>query len=247
MSTTRVALVTGAGSGIGRTAAHKLASQGYAVVCVARHIDSVRETAADLTDSLPIACDVAVEADVTACIDQVAKRYGRLDVLVNNAGIVSTARAEDERAEQFDAVMAVCARGTFLTSKYAMPLLRSSRGCIVNISSIQGLVGNQNRVAYCAAKTAVVGLTRAMAVDHVGEGIRVNVICSGAVDTPWLERVAAQFEDPVAARQTINDRVPIGRVGTTEEIAAAIAYLASEDAGFITGTVLTIDGGWTMQ
>lgn len=243
----RVALVTGAGSGIGRATAHKLASQDYAVACVALHNETAQKTAAELSDAIGIACDVASEGDVIACIDQVVKHYGRLDVLVNNAGIVSRARAEEETAESFDRVVAVCARGPFLVSKYALPHLRASRGCIVNISSTHGLVGATSRVAYATAKAGLIGLTRAMAIDHVAEGIRINAICPGAVHTEMVDKMLDEAEDPDAIRKRINAGTPIGRMAKPEEIAAAIAYLASEDAGFITGTVLPIDGGLTAQ
>lgn len=243
----RVALVTGAGSGIGRATARKLASQGYAVVCVALHGEPARETAAKLADAIAMACDVAVEADVIACVADVVKHYGRLDVLINNAGISSVASAEQEPAKNFDKVMAVNARGTFLVSKYAMPHLRSSRGCIVNVASITAMVGRPSAVAYCAAKSAVLGLTRAMAVDHLSDGIRVNAVCPAGVDTPLIGRLLAQAEDPAELRKQFNARLPMGRMASPEEIATAIAYLASEEASFITGTGLVIDGGVSMQ
>ncbi|MGY4257802.1 meso-butanediol dehydrogenase/(S,S)-butanediol dehydrogenase/diacetyl reductase [Bradyrhizobium sp. USDA 4516] len=248
MNVKRVALVTGAGAGVGRSTAHKLASQGYSLACVGLHESTARKTAAELQDAIGIACDVAVESDVITCVEQVVKRYGRIDVVVNNAGIGSYARAEDETAENFDRVIAVCARGPFLVSKYSMPHLRASRGCIVNVASTVGaVVGVRNRVAYAAAKAAVMGLTRAMAVDHVAEGVRVNAICLGTTETAMVDRLVAQAENAIERRKQFHASVPIGRMATPEEIAATIAYLASEDAAFITGIGMVVDGGHTMQ
>ena len=247
-SNPRVALVTGAGSGIGRATARKLASQGYTVACVDLSGDSVQETAAGLVGAIGIRCDVTKEADVVACIEHAIKHYGRLDVVVNNAGITSRADVEQEPTENFDKVMAVNARGTFLVSKYAMRHLRATRGCIVNVASITAMVGRKGGVAYCASKSAIMGLTRAMAVDHIGEGIRVNAVCPGGVDTPLVARYVSQAKDPDELAKQVKARyLPMGRMATPEEIASAIAYLASDDAGFITGTGLVIDGGILMQ
>ena len=243
----RVALITGAGSGIGRATAVRLAREGYGVACVDVDHASARETAAMLADGVGIGADVTVEAEVIAAVEQTVQHYGRLDVLCNNAGIGSVHRVEEETVEHFDRVLSVCVRGTFLFSKYALPHLRQSRGCIVNTSSVAALVGLRNRAAYCAAKAAVLALTKAMAVDHVEEGIRVNAVCPGTVDSPWVGRLLAAAEDPAEMRRQLIGRQPMGRLGTPEEIAEAIAYLASPQAAFVTGTGLVIDGGLTMS
>jgi meso-butanediol dehydrogenase / (S,S)-butanediol dehydrogenase / diacetyl reductase len=157
---------------------------------------------------------------------------GDLDVLVNVAGVGSTTSAPETPLEVWENVFAVNARGTFLCCKHAIPgMVQRGGGVIVNIASVAGLVGLPNRAAYCASKGAVIALTRAMAIDHVGQGVRVNAVCPGTVDSPWL--------DALRARQ------PMGRLGTTEEIAQAVLYLASDAAAFITGTGLVIDGGLT--
>ena len=218
------ALVTGAGSGIGAAVAQRLASDG---------LDVVR---ADVRDAGQggVILDVRDEA-------QVAHAMRDLDVLVNVAGIGSTTNAPDTPLEVWDDVFAVNARGTFLCCKHAIPgMAARGGGSIVNVASIAALVGLRNRAAYCASKGAVVALTRALAVDHVEDGIRVNAVCPGTVDSPWVRRLvdeAGESLDGLRARQ------PMGRLGTPEEIAEAVAYLVSAD--FATGTILTIDGGLT--
>jgi 2-keto-3-deoxy-L-fuconate dehydrogenase len=218
------ALVTGAGSGIGAAVAQRLASDG---------LDVVR---ADVRDAGQggVILDVRDEA-------QVAHAMRDLDVLVNVAGIGSTTNAPDTPLEVWDDVFAVNARGTFLCCKHAIPgMAARGGGSIVNVASIAALVGLRNRAAYCASKGAVVALTRALAVDHVEDGIRVNAVCPGTVDSPWVRRLvdeAGESLDGLRARQ------PMGRLGTPEEIAEAVAYLVS--AEFATGTILTIDGGLT--
>ena len=168
---------------------------------------------------------------------------GDLDVLVNVAGIGSTTSAPDTPLHVWEDVFAVNARGTFLCCKHAIPgMVARGGGTIVNIGSVAGLVGLRNRAAYCASKGAVIALTRALAVDHVGDGVRVNVVCPGTVDSPWVQRLvhdAGESLDALRARQ------PMGRLGTPEEIADAVLYLASDAAAFVTGSSLVIDGGLT--
>jgi NAD(P)-dependent dehydrogenase (short-subunit alcohol dehydrogenase family) len=217
------ALVTGAGSGIGEAVAGLLASEGADVV------------AADLRGT-DVLLDVRDEA-------QVANVVRDVDVLVNVAGMGSTTNAPETSLDVWEDVFAVNARGTFLCCKHAIPgMIERGGGSIVNIASVAALVGLRNRAAYCASKGAVVALTRALAVDHVRDGVRVNAVCPGTVDSPWVRRLveeAGESLDELRARQ------PLGRLGMPDEIAEAVAYLASDAAGFVTGSVFVIDGGLT--
>jgi 2-keto-3-deoxy-L-fuconate dehydrogenase len=218
------ALVTGAGSGIGAAVARRLAADG---------LDVVRADARDPGEG-GVILDVRDEA-------QVAPAMRGLDVLVNVAGIGSTTTAPDTPLEVWDDVFAVNARGTFLCCKHAIPgMAARGGGSIVNVASVGALVGLRNRAAYCASKGAVVALTRALAVDHVDDGVRVNAVCPGTVDSPWVRRLVEESGETL---ETLRARQPMGRLGTTEEIADAVAYLVS--AEFATGTILTIDGGLT--
>jgi len=218
------ALVTGAGSGIGAAVARRLAADG---------LDVVRADARDPGEG-GVILDVRDEA-------QVAPAMRGLDVLVNVAGIGSTTTAPDTPLEVWDDVFAVNARGTFLCCKHAIPgMAARGGGSIVNVASVGALVGLRNRAAYCASKGAVVALTRALAVDHVDDGVRVNAVCPGTVDSPWVRRLVEESGETLEA---LRARQPMGRLGTTEEIADAVAYLVS--AEFATGTILTIDGGLT--
>jgi len=219
------ALVTGAGSGIGAAIARRLAADGLEVV---------------LTDARPVEGDGALQVDVRDEA-QVARAMVDLDVLVNAAGIGSTTNAPETPLEVWEDVFAVNARGTFLCCKHAIPgMIARGGGAIVNVASVAALVGLRNRAAYSASKGAVVALTRALAVDHVADGIRVNAVCPGTVDSPWVRRLvdeSGESLDELRARQ------PMGRLGTPEEVAEAVSYLVS--AEFVTGSLLTIDGGLT--
>jgi NAD(P)-dependent dehydrogenase (short-subunit alcohol dehydrogenase family) len=217
------ALVTGAGSGIGAAVAELLVAEGADVV------------AADISGT-DVHLDVRDEAQVTDVVRDV-------DVLVNVAGIGSTTAAPDTPLDVWEDVFAVNARGTFLCCKHAIPsMIARGGGSIVNIASVAALVGLKNRAAYCASKGAVVALTRALAVDHVSDGIRVNAVCPGTVDSPWVRRLV---EESGESLDDLTARQPLGRLGTPEEIAQAVAYLASDAAGFVTGSILVIDGGLT--
>ncbi len=224
------ALITGAGSGIGAATAHAFADHGFDVTVADLHPEAVAEQ----LGATAIVLDVRDE-------EQVAPAMRGVDVLVNAAGIGSTTNAPDTTLEVWENVFAVNARGTFLCCKHAIPEMRArGRGAIVNVASVAALVGLRNRAAYCASKGAVVALTRALAVDHVGDGIRVNAVCPGTVDSPWVRRLV---EDAGESLDDLRARQPMGRLGTTEEIAEAVLYLAT--AEFATGTILTVDGGLT--
>jgi len=223
-------LVTGAGSGIGAAVAHRFADDGFDITIADLHPEDVaRELGAT-----GIHLDVRDEK-------QVAPAMKGIDVLVNVAGIGSTTTAPDTPLEVWEDVFAVNARGTFLCCKHAIPGMRErGGGAIVNVASVAGLVGLRNRAAYCASKGAVIALTRALAIDHVGDGIRVNAVCPGTVDSPWVRRLV---EDAGESLDALRARQPLGRLGTPEEIADAVLFLAT--AEFATGTILTVDGGLT--
>jgi len=231
----RTALVTGAGSGIGAAVARRLAAAGAHVTLADVSLAAVDELAGELgPDARALQLDVRQE-------EQVARATGDLDVLVNVAGIGSTTNAPETPLEVWEDVFAVNARGTFLCCKHAVPAMAGrGGGSIVNVASVAALVGLRNRAAYSASKGAVVALTRALAVDHVADGIRVNAVCPGTVDSPWVRRLVEESGESLDA---LRARQPLGRLGTTEEVAEAIEYLLT--AEFATGTVLVLDGGLT--
>jgi 2-keto-3-deoxy-L-fuconate dehydrogenase len=231
------ALVTGAGSGIGEAVARGLHAEGADVVLADLRLDSVEAIAAELGERA-----TGVELDVR---DEEAVRTvtGELDVLANVAGIGSTTTAPQTALGVWEDVFAVNARGTFLCCKHAIPSMAArGGGSIVNMGSVAGLVGLRNRAAYCASKGAVVAFTRALAVDHVADGVRVNAVCPGTVDSPWVRRLVEEVGESL---DDLRARQPMGRLGEVDEIAAAVLYLASDDAAFVTGTAFVIDGGLT--
>jgi 2-keto-3-deoxy-L-fuconate dehydrogenase len=233
----RRALVTGAGSGIGEAVARGLHAEGAEVVLADLAGDRVRALADELgAPAQAVGLDVRDEAAVAGATDA-------LDVLVNVAGIGSTTNAPETTLAVWEDVFAVNARGTFLCCKHAIPgMIERGGGAIVNLASIAGLVGLPNRAAYCASKGAVIALTRALAIDHVKQGIRVNAVCPGTVDSPWVRRLVEEVGESLDA---LRARQPMGRLGSTEEIAQAVLYLASDAAAFVTGSELVIDGGLT--
>jgi NAD(P)-dependent dehydrogenase (short-subunit alcohol dehydrogenase family) len=250
----KVAVVTGAGSGIGRATAELLASEGAAVGVLDLRIEAAEETVASILDSggraIAVATDVADSVWVEAAIGKVVAEYGGLHVLYNNAGCDSRGSVADATDDDWDRAMSVNAKGTFVCSRAAVPHLEASGGgAIVNQGSVAALVGVPNFAAYCAAKGAVVALTRSMAVDLAPRKIRVNVICPGTVFTPLMEpmlRARGDGDLEAGLAKTLL-KYPIGRLGTPEEIARVAAFLASDDASFLTGSVIAADGGMTAQ
>jgi NAD(P)-dependent dehydrogenase (short-subunit alcohol dehydrogenase family) len=246
---TRVAVVTGGGSGIGRATCARLAADGFALAVL--DLDGDAAATAAGPQGLARAVDVADAAAVDAAFAAVTGRFGRVDVLVNNAGIPGSLVPSDQMTEDdWDRVIAVNLRGVFLCCKYAIPHLEASgHGAIVNIASTFGMVGAPATPAYAASKGGVIALTRQLAVDYGPRGIRVNAVSPGYVDNDMDQRrsrmTAEQAASNLAARQSAAALQPIGRQADVAEIAAAVAFLASDDASFATGAVLPIDGGCT--
>jgi 2-keto-3-deoxy-L-fuconate dehydrogenase len=246
----KVALVTGAASGIGRAIAETFARAGASVYVADLDAKGGQETvkavkAAEGEASF-VSLDVTRERDCEAARDIVQAAHGRLDVLVNNAGIGHVGPMTQTTGADMDRLYAVNVRGVFNVTRVFLPdMLKRKQGVIVNMASIGGIVGVRDRLAYCTTKFAVVGLTRSMALDHAMEGIRVNCICPGRVETPFVSARLKEYPDPEKAYQEMASTQAIGRMARPEEIAAAALYLASDDAAFITGTALLIDGGWS--
>lgn len=234
----RSVLVTGAGSGIGFEMSRQFLAEG--AIVYAADLDP----AGAPDKSVKLVVDVTEPSSVESAVGRVIADTGRIDVLCNNAGLASTTNAVDCSVEEWDRVFAVNTRGVFLGTKYALPhMLAQGVGAIVNTASVAGQVGLKDRAAYCASKGAVIAFTRQVAVQYAGTGLRANCICPGTVDSPWVGRLLAAADDPDAARAGLVARQPMGRLGTPVEVATAALYLASDDAAFITGSELVIDGG----
>jgi NAD(P)-dependent dehydrogenase (short-subunit alcohol dehydrogenase family) len=234
----QVAVVTGGGSGIGLATCTRLAKDGFTVAVL-----DLRPDAAAGLAALTVTCDVTSEADVEAAVGEVTGRLGAIDVLVNNAGITGSqqaARCHETPVAEWDRVQAVNVRGPFLCSRAVLPgMVARGSGHIITIASIAGLVAFPGRCAYTASKGAALMLTRSIAVDYAAAGIRANAVCPGMVYTPMT---AWRLDQP-ALREEVEARIPVGRVATTEEIADAVALLASGRLAYMTGSPLIVDGG----
>jgi meso-butanediol dehydrogenase / (S,S)-butanediol dehydrogenase / diacetyl reductase len=248
----KVCVITGGGSGIGRATSLLFADEGARLVVADKHGAKAQTVASECAGKarrrLRSRPTSPATADVKRMIDATVERFRRLDVLVNNAGYGIPGSVVETDEDAWDALMAVNVRGVFLCSKYAIPVMKTNGGgTIVNTASVVAAVGIGNRAAYCASKGAVAALTRAIAVDHVGDGIRCNAIAPGTIDTPYFDEILKKSVDPGATRKALAARQLLGRLGTPEEIAAGILFLASDESRFATGTILTLDGGMSAQ
>lgn len=234
----RVVVVTGAASGIGRATAELLAADAATVIAADIDVDDVP------LGTMPWRVDVRDEQSVVGMATSVLSQYGRIDGLANVAGIGSTRDLVNCETNEWDNVFSVNARGTFLCMRAIVPsMLEHRSGAIVNVASVAGIVGLRDRAAYCASKGAVIALTKQVAVQYAGDGIRCNAVCPGTIDTPWVERLLDESPDPAQRRAELIARQPLARLGRADEVAFAVRYLLSDESAFVTGSELVIDGG----
>jgi meso-butanediol dehydrogenase / (S,S)-butanediol dehydrogenase / diacetyl reductase len=247
----KVALITGAGAGIGRASVVLFAREGARVAAVDRDAATGEETVtlarAAGGEAIFLQADVSQATEVAAAVEATVARFGALHILFNNAGIVLGGTAESTDEDAWDRTMAVNLKSVYLGCRYALPQMRrQGGGVILNTASVAGMVGVKDRAAYSASKMGVVGLTRSIAIDYVGDNIRANCLCPGTVDTPSLRARIAAAGDVETARAAFIARQPMGRLGTAEEIASLALYLASDESAYMTGSAIVIDGGLSL-
>lgn len=249
----KVALVTGGSSGIGLAIAERFLQEGAKVMIVSRSKQKCERSVENLKKKGQVHVafvqgDVSKADDAQRMVDTTVKRFGQIDILVNNAGVYMEKRVENTTEEEWDQIIDINLKGVFLCSKAAYPYFKKQGGgAIINISSDAGIFGNPDCAAYCAAKGGVTNLTRAMALDYARENIRVNAVCPAAIDTPMLEMELRLHENREEYLKETAEEHPVGRIGRSEEVAFAVLMLASDEASFITGTNLPVDGGLTCQ
>ncbi len=244
----RVAVITGSGSGIGRAAAIEFAREGAKVVVADINLAGARETVDRIGqmggESHAVETDVANPESVRNLVRETLRVFNKVNVLFNNAAVQVNKTVEDTTVEEWDREIAVNLGGVFLCSKFFMPHLRSTKGAIVNMSSVNGFFVEPMCAGYCATKAAIIGLTKAMAIDHGKEGIRVNCICPGYIDAGLAEGYFQAQPDPAAARASAGKLHALWRIGRPEEVGRVAVFLASDDASFVTGSAYVVDGGF---
>ena len=247
----KVVLVTGAGSGMGRATALLFAKEGAKVIVNDLVSKRGEETLAMIKESggegIFLQSNVTQAAEVEAMVQKALEAYGRIDILINNAGVIVPGAVDTMSEADFDKAFDVNVKGVFLVSKYTIPAMKKAGGgVIVNMGSVAAFKGYADRSVYCASKGAVVSMTKAMAMDYLKDNIRVNCVCPGTIYTPALEERIQDSADPEATKKALIARQPLGRLGTDEEIAHAILYVASSEAAYMIGSALIIDGGATL-
>jgi 2-keto-3-deoxy-L-fuconate dehydrogenase len=248
--TGKTALVTGAASGIGEAIAKIFGAAGAFVFVADRDAVGGERVVADIGaaghGAAFVRLDVTDETLCAAAAARAERERGALDILVNNAGIGHVGRIEQTTGADLDRLYAVNVRGVFNMSKACIgPMIGRKRGIIVNTASVAGIVGIRDRLAYSVTKFAVVGMTKSMALDHALDGVRINCVCPGRVETPFVAARVREYADPEAAYREMCESQPIGRMGRPDEVATAVLYLASDEAAFVTGSALMLDGGWS--
>jgi NAD(P)-dependent dehydrogenase (short-subunit alcohol dehydrogenase family) len=241
-------LITGGGTGMGRAIALAFAREGANVAVAGRRMGKLQAVVGEIEKAggrgLAIACDVSQAKDAERAVRETVERFGQLNVLVNNAGVLSVSTVEGIAEEEWDRLMSVNVKGPFLMSRAALPeFRRAGGGAIVNIGSVLGLVAMKDRAAYCASKGGVTMLTKAMAVDHAHEGVRVNCICPSIVETELVRDLFDASAEGQAARRARVATIPLGRIGRPEDVAEMAVYLASKESSWVTGAALPLDGG----
>lgn len=247
----KVAIITGAGRGIGKGIAKEFIGEGASVVIADKNEETGASVAETLNQIKPdgalfIKTDVTSSESIRGMINTTIEHFGKIDILVNNAGYHISKSVEDTGEDEWEFIINTNLRSTFLASKYSIPHLRTTQGCIINISSMVGLVGQHNAGAYAASKAGQLGMTRNMALDLAVDKIRVNAICPGWIQTPLVEDWFSQQSDPESSRKHIFSIHPLGRIGTIEEVGKAAVFLAGDQSSFITGTEIKIDGAITL-
>ena len=246
----KVGLITGAGTGIGRAIAVEFSREGARVAVAGRRGELLATLVAEIAkqggQALAVPCDVTRAEDAERAVNVTTKQFGRLNIVVNCAGALELGSAEETSEAQFDHLIAVNLKGTFLACRAALPRLRQSGGgSIINVGSVLSLVGMQKRVAYAAAKGGVLQMSRAMALDHAREGIRVNCNCPAIIQTQMIDELASRQSDPQGFLRLRAEQIPAGRMGTPEDVAHLAVFLASDESSWLTGAALPLDGGLT--